>query len=89
MRLSSAGTVRAAVQRRTPTRERAPTSGGRSCGDGGEGVAGRGRGLISSPDQGWTVFHLPSTPGVAGAIGSEMSRRIREGRKAGQRVVWA
>jgi len=33
--------------------------------------------VSSSPDQGWTVFHLPFTPGVAGAVGSAMSGRIQ------------
>ena len=40
------------------------------------GRAGR-RLRSSSPDQGWTVFRLPSTPGVARTVRSVMSGRIQ------------
>jgi len=56
------------VQSRTLTRERAPTASG-SGGDRSEGVVGLVGVFIPRPG--------PSTPGVAGAVGSVMSGRIQ------------
>ena len=64
-----------------------------------DGAGGAGSGVdgvcVASTDRRWTVFHLPSTPGVTAAVGSGTSGGIRElegvvvGLKAQEAAQWA